>query len=487
MVSERRYSAVHPRVCGEQLTIISLTKSLNGSSPRVRGTESPSRRSRRCYRFIPACAGNSTVITRVAWPVAVHPRVCGEQVRRRDCDCLLSGSSPRVRGTVSSANALMIVNRFIPACAGNSLQGASCHRCGSVHPRVCGEQSCRASERAASDGSSPRVRGTDTERTDITERYRFIPACAGNRPPLYARITHSPVHPRVCGEQLLRSGQLHVSSGSSPRVRGTAIDVVERPSSSRFIPACAGNRYEWESHYTTPPVHPRVCGEQSAAGTAANGWKSVHPRVCGEQCLDMSEAETQAGSSPRVRGTVHSLPWALNHRRFIPACAGNRLTDNQLSSMLPVHPRVCGEQRGGQENIQDTLGSSPRVRGTEWVGNESDCCSRFIPACAGNRQAGSATHGRQPVHPRVCGEQNCESVPPLPPTGSSPRVRGTAMKGFWHCNLRRFIPACAGNRGTTRIITIGSSVHPRVCGEQVREVLFAPRRRRFIPACAGNS
>jgi len=30
-------------------------------------------------------------------------------------------------------------------------------------------------------GSSPRLRGTDNEPPDISDRYRFIPALAGNR------------------------------------------------------------------------------------------------------------------------------------------------------------------------------------------------------------------------------------------------------------------------------------------------------------------
>ena len=50
-----------------------------GSSPRVRGTEDDLQKFGGDVRFIPACAGNSHVVSPYNWQIAVHPRVCGEQ------------------------------------------------------------------------------------------------------------------------------------------------------------------------------------------------------------------------------------------------------------------------------------------------------------------------------------------------------------------------------------------------------------------------
>ena len=70
------------------------------------------------------------------------------------------------------------------------------------------------------------------------------------------------------------------------------------------------------------------------------------------------------------------------------------------------------------------------------------------------------------VHPRVCGEQVVPYYQSRDYIGSSPRVRGTANQGRWRLSALRFIPACAGN-SLDPIVNIGSaSVHPRVCGEQ---------------------
>ena len=72
-------------------------------------------------RFIPACAGNSKISAIDAAGGAVHPRVCGEQMLLSSPASTRAGSSPRVRGTATGGEDAIVVHRFIPACAGNSI------------------------------------------------------------------------------------------------------------------------------------------------------------------------------------------------------------------------------------------------------------------------------------------------------------------------------------------------------------------------------
>ena len=298
-----------------------------GSSPRVRGTldvqpEGPDRR-----RFIPACAGNSWNRITSATALPVHPRVCGELGCR---SAKAAGSSrfiPACAGNSTPTVALPPYRtvhprvcgelmgpedrgarrrRFIPACAGNSPASASPATARPVHPRVCGElaaaqgrppaerrfiPACAGNSSFAPTkamrctGSSPRVRGTRPRSWMQPAGRRFIPACAGNSSPALPPALLLPVHPRVCGELLTL---LHLQAngvGSSPRVRGTPKRTASRRSNRRFIPACAGNSKSCRSTPSSPPVHPRVCGELQRGARAAR---------------------RRAGSSPRVRGTRES-------------------------------------------------------------------------------------------------------------------------------------------------------------------------------------
>ena len=112
----------------------------DGSSPRVRGTVDHRGVKYGYDRFIPACAGNSLSTTGPRVPTPVHPRVCGEQ----------GGVLPRVRGMFRREKGLARAGngppactgdvRFIPACAGNSSISARSRAISAVHPHVCGEQ-----------------------------------------------------------------------------------------------------------------------------------------------------------------------------------------------------------------------------------------------------------------------------------------------------------------------------------------------------------
>ena len=66
----------------------------------------------------------------------------------------------------------------------------------------------------------------------------------------------------MCGEQIKNYADAIDHYGSSPRVRGTDMQVHSIHLSRRFIPACAGNRPEALPYVVRPSVHPRVCGEQ---------------------------------------------------------------------------------------------------------------------------------------------------------------------------------------------------------------------------------
>ena len=147
-------------MCGEHASYTAGWVWSFGSSPRVRGTSSISNQSHRLGRFIPACAGNMPSRTTDLATNSVHPRVCGEHYVLPKVTNIITGSSPRVRGTFYLGIRKLSKLRFIPACAGNMIYRALFCDSISVHPRVCGEHIRISSHLVTLSGSSPRVRGT---------------------------------------------------------------------------------------------------------------------------------------------------------------------------------------------------------------------------------------------------------------------------------------------------------------------------------------
>ncbi len=151
-------AAVHPHACGEHCAQADRSCVGAGSSPRLWGTRRPSPKKRLGRRFIPTPVGNTL---RVSWAPAsppVHPHACGEHYSRR-----------RKRRKAS---------RFIPTPVGNTKKEANREREIAVHPHACGEHFAFGSAEALTNGSSPRLWGTQAGPFLITCR----------------------VHPHACGE-----------------------------------------------------------------------------------------------------------------------------------------------------------------------------------------------------------------------------------------------------------------------------------------------
>ena len=196
-----RPGAVHPRAGGEHQAVGLRIGDDVGSSPRGRGTRELVERPLVRPRFIPARAGNTLAHRDPGLASTVHPRAGGEH-HSSIITCLISfGSSPRGRGTLTSAVKNHLRGRFIPARAGNTRFRRVSGRSGSVHPRAGGEHILMIARDRLSIGSSPRGRGTRRLRRwrrassavhpraggehlpaadDDDEQGRFIPARAGN-------------------------------------------------------------------------------------------------------------------------------------------------------------------------------------------------------------------------------------------------------------------------------------------------------------------
>src|SRR5690606_23918346 len=132
-------------------------------------------------RYIPASAGNRHEIRDCLFVRPVHPRVCGEQTPVLSVSRTARGTSPRLRGTDQQLLQGVVVGRYIPASAGNSSFAGSPRASWTVHPRVCGEQRYRLLQKPFERGTSPRLRGTAQSAWSVDAADRYIPASAGNR------------------------------------------------------------------------------------------------------------------------------------------------------------------------------------------------------------------------------------------------------------------------------------------------------------------
>src|SRR5690606_37427055 len=188
--------AVYPRGCGERKTAVQDFYQANGLSPRMRGTGLSIGGTYRDWRFIPADAGNGDVSSRICILNPVYPRGCGERTAPMPLACSVNGLSPRMRGTGTGLSWVCLHTRFIPADAGNGPVATSDYARSPVYPRGCGERPSFRFGPYSLNGLSPRMRGTEADDIAMFLKARFIPADAGNSETLMLNRGLSAVYPR---------------------------------------------------------------------------------------------------------------------------------------------------------------------------------------------------------------------------------------------------------------------------------------------------
>ena len=172
----------HPRSRGEHITAICILLMAPGSSPLARGTCRTHRHNIRKHRLIPARAGNTSVAATSSSLSWAHPRSREESSMLIGSACGRTGSSPLAlaRGTFAQILKALRLARLIPACAGNTTIISPPLRHHKAHPRSSGEHSPLTTSKMVVVGSSPLARGTRTGRRPRLPRAGLIPARAGN-------------------------------------------------------------------------------------------------------------------------------------------------------------------------------------------------------------------------------------------------------------------------------------------------------------------
>ena len=155
----QRAAPDHPRECGANPGSVTKPFKVSGSSPRVRGKPRIDRHVAGVPRIIPASAGQTRCASSYSGYHADHPRECGANRFRPRIKWTPTGSSPRVRGKQSPARRPCRTTRIIPASAGQTFDNALSDPRHSDHPRECGANFATLVGSQLQNGSSPRVRG----------------------------------------------------------------------------------------------------------------------------------------------------------------------------------------------------------------------------------------------------------------------------------------------------------------------------------------
>ena len=150
--------------------------------------------------IIPANTGRIKPAEGTDITTADHPREYGENDLPGTHPAVRTGSSPRIRGELSSCGVVLAGSGIIPANTGRMGGVGSPNEDGRDHPREYGENTGTTREALRRSGSSPRIRGESVQDLFRLLNVGIIPANTGRmcRCQVFLRARRD--HPREYGE-----------------------------------------------------------------------------------------------------------------------------------------------------------------------------------------------------------------------------------------------------------------------------------------------
>ena len=149
----------HPHACGDKVEKAGFTSTVKGSSPRVWGQGYDATAVSIGKGIIPTRVGTSRLAPTYKVVVLDHPHACGDKTAKQIDDYFTMGSSPRVWGQETATKKPLHNKRIIPTRVGTSVLLRFPLALPQDHPHACGDK-CQIIPRfSTSMGSSPRVWG----------------------------------------------------------------------------------------------------------------------------------------------------------------------------------------------------------------------------------------------------------------------------------------------------------------------------------------
>ena len=192
----------------------------------------------------------------------------------------------------------------------------------------------------------------------------------------------------------------------------------------------------------------------------------ITPAYAGKRFEQGDKTYNVHGSPPPMRGKVDQQSMLCSCKGITPAYAGKSPLFQNVRQCIEDHPRLCGEKADTAQNLANSAGSPPPMRGKGFPYIITSTGSRITPAYAGKRIPYFAACFTISDHPRLCGEKlsRCDDL--RSGVGSPPPMRGKVFSIAIIRIKTRITPAYAGKRRPCGDLAAHCRDHPRLCGEK---------------------
>ena len=172
------------------------------------------------------------------------------------------------------------------------------------------------------------------------------------------------------------------------------------------------------------PRNTPACAGKTRRPSSARPPVRKHPRLRGEDCSVVATMSSQFETPPLARGRRDDHRRPLLRPGNTPACAGKTGIDSGRIDIYQKHPRLRGEDVVWEFWTTGLMETPPLARGRRHAKPRQPHPSRNTPACAGKTSVKVQPTGTKRKHPRLRGEDEDLSKPPVRRTETPPLARG---------------------------------------------------------------
>ena len=276
----------HPHAYGDKLQTLQAFQSVIGSSPRVWGQAACGLLRYACAGIIPTRMGTRSDQYCANVKNKDHPHAYGDKLFPDSTQNIKGGSSPRVWGQVFICSASYQLRRIIPTRMGTSKSDRQASGASRDHPHAYGDKHQKMTNDQTGKGSSPRVWGQDYLFIGAVKGVGIIPTRMGTSFDYLLKYCLNRDHPHAYGDKYWVDTRNTAIVGSSPRVWGQVVVVVDTPAVFGIIPTRMGTRTILNLNFADSEDHPHAYGDKPNLADFYNVLQGSSPRVWGQELLN---------------------------------------------------------------------------------------------------------------------------------------------------------------------------------------------------------
>ena len=199
---------------------------------------------------------------------------------------------------------------------------------------------------------------------------------------------------------------------------------------------------------------------------------TVHPHMRGDNLLICSSLNFSSGTPPHAWGQFSCYYSKYIKFRYTPTCVGTIFKRAVFYAPKPVHPHMRGDNSISYLISKFIRGTPPHAWGQSYISLFSLKFLRYTPTCVGTIPFPLELSVLSSVHPHMRGDNIIAKLQLSTKSGTPPHAWGQYQSLNTSENFTRYTPTCVGTMKIELKPKGFDTVHPHMRGDNILTFIY---------------